>query len=179
MKTLPILVGAITALLPCTVTLAQSTSTGAAAPARNSNTAGSPATMTSSAAPIGPSANSNATGSTATKDTGANGNAKGTPPDNHPASDAPKEHLPDPHASANSNAVQAILHQFDSSRDQLVSQRQALIDQLAAAKTDSERNAILAELRDEQKTMQDSERATAKEIRAELQNLRHQRAGGG
>lgn len=168
MKTLPILVGAITALLPCTITLAQSTS------ASNAATASSAGTMTTSA----PSVNGNATSSTKPKDSAASGNAKAMPPDNHPASDAPKEHLPDPHASANSNAVQAILHQFDSSRDQLVAQRQALIDQLAAAKTDTERNTILAELRDEQKSMQDSERATAKEIRAELQNLRHQRGGG-
>lgn len=178
MKTLPILVGAITALLPCAVSFAQSTSASAASSARNATTASSPGTMTTSAASSVHSVNGNATSSTTPKDSAASGNAKAMPPDNHPASDAPKEHLPDPHASANSNAVQAILHQFDSSRDQLVSQRQALIDQLAAAKTDTERNAILAELHDEQKSMQDSARATAKEIRAELQNLRHQRGGG-
>ena len=75
--------------------------------------------------------------------------------------------------------MEALLQKFDASRDQLVSARQTLIDKVAAAKDDTEREAALKELRDEQKSMEDVQRTTAKEIRAELETLRRQRAGGG
>jgi hypothetical protein len=92
---------------------------------------------------------------------------------------APSPHTPNPNASAKSNAIQAILQKFDASRDQLVTTRQALVDRLATATTDAERQAILAQLREDQKAMQEVQRATAKEIRNELQTLRRQRTGGG
>lgn len=90
----------------------------------------------------------------------------------------PKAHAPDPNASASSNAVQAVLQKFDSARDQMVAHRQALVDQLAAAKTEAERKAVVDEMRNDQAALQDQARSAAREIRAELQALRRQRSGG-
>jgi hypothetical protein len=132
----------------------------------------------------GNTGNGNGSSNNGSNSNGSNGNgsnAGGTNDhgDNGNSHASPKAHIPDSKGSDDSNAVQAVLQKFDSSRDQLVAARQALIDRLAAAKTEPERQTILAELKEEQQTMQDVQRTTAKEIRAELQALRRQHAGGG
>ncbi len=95
-----------------------------------------------------------------------------------PATSHPSPHTPNPNSSAYAAAVQTILQKFDAQRDQTVAQRQALIDQLRSATSDTDRTAILNQLRNEQQTRQEEQRATAKEIRTELQTLRRQRSGG-
>lgn len=99
------------------------------------------------------------------------------PPAKGGARDKPKPHAPDPNASPKANAVEAVLEKFDTARDQIVAHHQALIDQLAAAKTDTERKAVVDEMRNDQAALQDQARQTARDIRNELQALRRQRPG--
>lgn len=120
---------------------------------------------------------------------GNSGNAPGqnkTNPPATPAAGAPASsgnsgkanpHDPNPNASSAANAIQAVLQKFDGARDKIVNDRKALIDQLAAAKSDTERQSVLAQLKAEEQSVQEQQRTTAKEIRAELQALRRQRTG--
>ena len=103
----------------------------------------------------------------------------GGPGPNGPMYGLTHQHSPNPNASANAAAVQAVLQKFDASRDQVIAARQTLIDQLAAATTDQDRDRIRDQLRQETQDMQQQQRTMAKEIRYELRNLRRQRAGGG
>jgi hypothetical protein len=82
-------------------------------------------------------------------------------------------------ASDNAQAVQKLLNTFDAKRDSFIAERQKLVDQLSAAKTDEERTKILAEMKKEQELRQDEQRDLAKEIRGQLKSLRDQRKTGG
>lgn len=95
-----------------------------------------------------------------------------------PAASHPAPHTPNPNASVYAAAVQTILQKFDAERDKTIAQRQALLDQLQSATSEADRKAIIDQMRTEQQTFQDEQRATAKEIRTELQTLRKQRSGG-
>lgn len=82
-------------------------------------------------------------------------------------------------ASDNAKAVQTLLNAFDAKRDAFIAERQKLVDQLAAAKTDAERAKILEDMKKEQELRQDEQRDLAKEIRGQLKSLREQRKTGG
>ncbi len=82
-------------------------------------------------------------------------------------------------ASDNAKAVQTLLNAFDAKRDAFIAERQKLVDQLAAAKTEEEKAKILADMKKEQELRQDEQRDLAKEIRGQLKSLREQRKNGG
>ncbi len=88
-------------------------------------------------------------------------------------------HSVNPNSSAVAQAVQAILQKFDANRDQFMAERKALLAKLEAAKTDAERQAILAQLKADLQTEKDQRAQLGKEIRDELKNLRQQRKTGG
>jgi hypothetical protein len=105
-----------------------------------------------------------------------NGGAAGKSGDDHGKA-AP--HTPDPHSSDVAKAVQAVLQKFDANRDQFIADRKALLDQLAAAKTEAERKAILEQLKAENETEKQQKEQLGKEIRDELRTMRQQRKSGG
>jgi hypothetical protein len=85
---------------------------------------------------------------------------------------------PNEHASDNAKAVHTLLDHFRAQRAEYIAARQALIEKLKTA-TDAERKAILDELRDNQKSRVDDQRAMGKEIRDELKSLRDDKKGKG
>jgi hypothetical protein len=105
-----------------------------------------------------------------------NGGTAGKSGDDHGKA-AP--HTPDAHSSDVAKAVQAVLQKFDANRDQFIADRKALLDQLAAAKTEAERKAILDQLKAENETEKHQKEQLGKEIRDELKTLRQQRKSGG
>jgi hypothetical protein len=88
-------------------------------------------------------------------------------------------HTPNANSSDNAKAVQTVLQKFDANRDQFIAQRQALLDQLAAAKTEADRKAILDQLKSDQEAAKQQKEQLGKEIRDELRTLRQQRKAGG
>ncbi len=88
-------------------------------------------------------------------------------------------HTVNAHASDTAKAVQTVLQQFDANRDQFIAARKSLLDQLAAATTDAQRQAIIDQLKQEQQTEQAQREQLGKQIRDEIQTLRQQRKGGG
>jgi hypothetical protein len=176
MKARKILLAIGTALLfGASGALAQTTSGG--------STSGSSTTTS------GTSSSSGSTGSTgSTTSTGTTGSTSSTgsttsSDSTHGKSGEPhgnaNPHTPPANASAVATAVQAILQKFDANRDQFIAERKTLLDQLAAAKTDADRQAILTQLRSELQTEKDQRTQLGKEIRQELQTLRQQKKGGG
>lgn len=100
---------------------------------------------------------------------GASGQAHGNA---HP-------HTVNSHASATAQAVQSALAQFDATRDQFITNRKALVDQLAAAKTEADRQAILVQLHAEVQAEKDQRTQLGKQIRQEMMTLRQQRKNSG
>lgn len=88
-------------------------------------------------------------------------------------------HTPNPNSSANAQAVQTILQKFDANRDQYMADRKALLDKLATATTDADRQAILDELKADKAANKEQRTQLGKEIRDELKTLRQQRKSGG
>lgn len=88
-------------------------------------------------------------------------------------------HTVNDHASDNAKAVQAGLQKFDAQRDALIAERKALLDKLAAAKTDAERKAILDQLKAENEARHEEQKALGKEIRDEIKKQREARKSGG
>ncbi|PTY06308.1 hypothetical protein DB347_12805 [Opitutaceae bacterium EW11] len=93
-------------------------------------------------------------------------------------------HRPDPGVPANagkgsaeSDAVRALIKEFETKREQYISDRKALIARLQGATAD-ERKQILEQLRTEQQSRIEEQRALAKQIREELKTLRQQRKSG-
>jgi hypothetical protein len=72
-----------------------------------------------------------------------------------------------------------VIRQFDLKRDQAMAERKALIDQLAAAKTETERQAIITQLRSETQAEREQQATLGKQIREELRKLREERRSGG
>jgi hypothetical protein len=79
--------------------------------------------------------------------------------------------------SAESELVRGLLTDFKTKRDAYIAERKALVEKLKGA-TDAERKQILADLRAEQQSRIDDQRALAKQIRDELKKLREQRKSG-
>lgn len=88
-------------------------------------------------------------------------------------------HVVNPNSSAVAQAVQTILAKFDANRDQYMTERKALLDKLAAATTEADRQAILAQLKADLQTEKDQRAQLGKEIRDELKTMRQQRKAGG
>ncbi len=85
-------------------------------------------------------------------------------------------HTPNANASAVAQAVQTMLAKFDANRDQYMTERKALLDKLATATTEADRQAILAQLKADLQTEKDQRTQLGKEIRDQLKTLRK---GGG
>lgn len=85
---------------------------------------------------------------------------------------------PNPNASDNAKAVLALLQQFKTQREQFIADRKALIAKLQGA-TDAERKQILDQLRTEQQSRIDEQRALAKQIRDAAKEQRRNQRGGG
>lgn len=85
---------------------------------------------------------------------------------------------PNVNASDNAKAMQTLLKQFETQRDQFIAARKAMLDKLPGA-TEAERKKILDELHADQKARNDEQRALAKQIRDELKKLRDARKSGG
>jgi acyl-CoA reductase-like NAD-dependent aldehyde dehydrogenase len=150
MKTSKHLLGLIAALLFSTAgLLAQTTSGGTTS---GGTTGGTTSTGTTSGGT-----------STGTTSTGTEMHGKANP------------HTPNAHASDTAKAVQAALQKFDASRDQFMADRKALLDKLAAATTEADKQAI----RDQLNAMKDQREQVGKQIRDEIKTLREQRKGGG
>jgi hypothetical protein len=88
-------------------------------------------------------------------------------------------HQVNPNSSAVAQAVQTILAKYDATRDAAMADRKALLDKLAAATTDAERAAILAELKADKQATKDAKAQLGKEIRDEIKTLRQQRKNSG
>lgn len=90
---------------------------------------------------------------------------------------APATPPPNPNASDNAKAILALQQQFKAQREQFIADRKALIAKLQGA-TDAERKQILEQLRAEQKSRIDEQRALAKQIRdAAKEQGRHKPKG--
>lgn len=119
------------------------------------------------------------------------GQDKGNPPSTVPPTPTPptpdpktppgldKRHTPNENASENAKAVQTLLKAFDDRREQLMLERKMLLQKLEGANTEAEKKGILEQLRLEQQTRQEEQRALRREIGEELKKLRDQRKGGG
>ena len=197
MNTRLLLAVTIASLLSAATGFAQTTTTtptdprGTPAGSANTGTTNSggvaPASGRPTTTPTGPAAGG--TGSGTTPAARATGRPETPPPSttttttstttagpgNGPGTNRGKPHTVNENASDNAKAVQAVLRQFDVKRDAMAAERKALLDKLATAKTETERTAILDQLRTEQKAHADEQRALGKEIREELKKVREQR----
>ena len=81
---------------------------------------------------------------------------------------------PNPNASDNAKAVLALLQQFKTQREQFIADCKALIARLQGA-TDAERKQILEQLRTEQQSRIDEQRALAKQVRDAAKEQRRNR----
>ncbi len=119
------------------------------------------------------------TGGTTTGGTTTGGNSMGSHGKSGESHGKAAPHTPNPNSSANAQAVQTILQKFDANRDQYMADRKALLDKLATATTDADRQAILDELKADQAANKEQRTQLGKEIRDELKTLRQQRKSGG
>jgi hypothetical protein len=175
-----------------TPTRPEGTPAGSSATGTTNSGGVAPATGRPETTPTGPTAGGTGSGTTAPTPTppavapdrpGNSGNA-GNPGNSgnmgrpeSPGRSAP--HTVNENASDNAKAVQAVLRQFDAKRDAMAAERKALIEKLNAATTETERKAILEQLRTEKQAQADEQRALGKEIREELRKVRDQRKTGG
>lgn len=113
--------------------------------------------------------------STGTTSGGTTTGSTSTRPTPTTSTGAANPHTANPNASERAKDVQAALQKFDAERDAYIAERKALLDKLAAAKTEAERKAILEEIR----AAKADRPQLGKEMREELKKLREQRKGGG
>jgi len=117
-----------------------------------------------------------ATTGTTTDDRG--GPAKG-PPAGVGAGPINSGRRPDDNASETAKAVTAVVQQFEAARAKAIDDRKALITQLEAAKTETDREAILAKLKAETQAERDQQAMLGKQVRDELKKVRDTRAKPG
>jgi hypothetical protein len=98
--------------------------------------------------------------------------AKSTPPAD--AKSAPPPPTPAPAAS-----VQQMTREFGEQSKALVDKRKVLLDRLSQAKTEDEKQRILAELRQQQQQRLDQQREVARQIREQMQNKRGEMSAAG
>lgn len=95
-----------------------------------------------------------------------------TPPP--PAPVVPPGKGPAENASPTAKAVHKVIADFQTQRDQYLTQRKTLLEQLKTA-NDAERKTILEQLRTENEKRAEEERVLGKQIRDELKRLREER----
>jgi hypothetical protein len=88
-----------------------------------------------------------------------------------------REKGPNENASDNAKAVHAVIRQFQAQRDQYLTERKTLIEKLKTA-TETEKKAILEQLREDKQARDDEERSLGKQIREELKKVRDERKAG-
>ena len=71
-----------------------------------------------------------------------------------------------------------MIEDFQKKRDDYLANRKTLLEQLKTA-SETEKKAILEQLRDEKQARDDEERSLGKQIREELKKLRTDRKSGG
>jgi hypothetical protein len=74
--------------------------------------------------------------------------------------------------------VHAVIEQFQTQREQYLSERKALLEKLKTA-SDAEKKQILEQLRTDKESRENEERSLGKQIREELKKLRDERKTGG
>lgn len=79
--------------------------------------------------------------------------------------------------------IQNLIKDFATQRDAMLAARKALLDQLKAATTDADKQAIIAQLRAQMQDLRADQRELGKQIREQLRELRKNRpttgTGGG
>lgn len=98
----------------------------------------------------------------------------GNRPADVPPAMTPPAARPNENASDNAKAVHVLLDQFKTQREQFIASRKALLEKLKSA-TGDDRKAILDELRADQQSRVEEQRAMGKEIRDEVKKLREQK----
>jgi len=86
---------------------------------------------------------------------------------------------PNENASETAKAVTTVVQQFEAARAKAIDDRKVLITQLEAAKTDAEKEAILAKLRAETQAERDQQATLGKQVRDELKKIRDTRTKPG
>lgn len=81
-------------------------------------------------------------------------------------------------ALANGSDIQKLIQQFNLRRDSLLSDRQALLNQLKSA-TAEQRKEILQKMEAQQKDLLEAQRALGKQIRDDMRKLRQSATGPG
>lgn len=89
---------------------------------------------------------------------------------------APRMGRPDVPAAASSSDLQKLIERFNTSRDQILAERQALLEQLKNA-TAEQKRAIIERNQAEQKERIDAQRELGKQIRDEMRKLRRATPG--
>lgn len=72
-----------------------------------------------------------------------------------------------------------VVQQFEAARAKAIDDRKVLITQLETAKTDADKEAILAKLRAETQAERDQQAALGKQVRDELKKVRDNRTKPG
>ncbi len=88
-----------------------------------------------------------------------------------PAAPAP-EKSPPPAKAAPASGVQKMAVDFSKQRDAQLTDRKVLLEKLRTAKTEEEKQALLAELRRQQQQRQDEQREAARQRRDQLRETR-------
>jgi hypothetical protein len=86
---------------------------------------------------------------------------------------------PDDNASDTAKAVTAVVQQFEAARAKAIDDRKVLITQLEVAKTEAEKEAILAKLKAETQAERDQQATLGKQVRDELKKIRDSRTKPG
>jgi len=84
---------------------------------------------------------------------------------------------PNENASDRAKEVTALVQQFDANRDKAMAERAELMKKLDAAKTETEKQAILTQLRTETQAERDEQAKLGKQIREQLKGT-GRRPGG-
>ena len=139
-------------------------------------TAGNATTTAAGNTTATPTSGTTATTGTTTDDRGGPG--KG-PPTGVGAGSINSGRRPDDNASETAKAVTAVVQQFEVARAKAIDDRKALITQLEAARTETERETILAKLKAETQAERDQQAMLGKQVRDELKKIRDARAKPG
>jgi hypothetical protein len=86
---------------------------------------------------------------------------------------SPTAHAATAESSAATKAIQEALKKYDSARDLAITERAALVAKLEAAKTETEKAAVVAQLNRDQALREDERREVARQIRDETKHVRY------
>jgi hypothetical protein len=86
---------------------------------------------------------------------------------------SPTAHAATANSSETTKAIQEALKKYDSARDLAITERAALVAKLEAAKTETEKAAVVAQLNRDQMLREDERREVARQIRDETKHVRY------